>query len=52
MERQNTKYYNSAIRTWTVTDPLKRKIAKDNNLNYIEFWNIREVEAYVNSFTK
>lgn len=49
---KNTKYYNSAIRTWTITDPLKRKIAKDNNLNYIEFWNIREVEAYVNSFTK
>ena len=52
MKSKNTNFYNTAIKVWTITDPLKRKIAKDNNLNYIEFWNIREVEAYVNSFTK
>ena len=44
---KNTKYYDSAIRTWTVTDPLKRETAKKNNLNYIEFWNVREVEQFV-----
>lgn len=32
------KSYKSAINTWTVRDPLKRKIALDNNLNYFVFW--------------
>lgn len=40
-------YYKSAIRTWTITDPLKRKIAKDNNLNFIELWNITDVKNFV-----
>ncbi len=48
---KNTRYYNSAINTWTKRDPEKRKIAKINNLNYIEFWNIREVEAFVISIS-
>lgn len=33
---KNTDYYNVAIETWTVRDPLKRKTAKENNLNWIE----------------
>ena len=40
-------YYKSAIKTWTITDPLKRKIAKDNNLNFIELWNIADVKNFV-----
>ena len=35
-ESRGTKYYNNAIEVWTKRDPLKRKIAKDNNLNYLE----------------
>ena len=35
--------YDAVIDTWVNRDPMKRKIAKENNLNYIEFWNINEL---------
>lgn len=41
-----TEKYASAINTFTIRDPYKRKIAKQNNLNYIEIWpsdNINEI---------
>lgn len=31
--------YDAAIKTWTVTDPLKRQIAMENGLNYFVFWD-------------
>lgn len=31
--------YAVAIRTWTETDPLKLKTAKENHLNYLVFWD-------------
>lgn len=31
--------YGAIIRTWTVTDVMKRNIAKENNLNYLVFWD-------------
>lgn len=34
----NSKFYKSAIQNWTITDPLKRKAAKDNKLNYLEIF--------------
>ena len=43
----NTKYYNNAIITWTVRDVQKRKVAKENNLNYKEFWNINELKKFI-----
>ena len=43
----NTSYYNNAIRNWTEYDVLKRTIAKENNLNYIEFWNINDVYKWL-----
>lgn len=45
---KNTKFYNNAIYTWTIRDVNKRNIAKQNNLNYIEFWNINEVKEWLN----
>ena len=42
--KKNHLLYDSAIKTWTISDPLKRKTAKENGLNYIEFWNIDEVK--------
>ena len=30
--------YNSIIKIWTEIDPYKRKIAKENNLKYVEIW--------------
>lgn len=29
-----SNFYKSAIKVWTIKDPLKQKTAKDNNLNY------------------
>lgn len=36
---KNTKYYKNAIDVWTVKDVEKRRVAIDNSLNYIVFWN-------------
>ena len=41
-KNKNTKFYNKAIEVWTIKDPLKRKVVKENNLNWIEFFNIKE----------
>nr|DAP54545.1 MAG TPA: zinc-ribbon domain protein [Caudoviricetes sp.] len=34
------KAYHMAIEVWTIYDPLKRKTAKENNLNWLEFFTI------------
>ena len=44
---KNTKYYNNAIKTWTIRDVNKRKIAKENNLNYIELWTLEEAKKWI-----
>ena len=45
--KQNSRYYEM-IKTWSIKDVYKRNIAKQNNLNYIEFWNINEVKEWLN----
>ena len=50
-KQKNSKAYNRAMRTWTIIDPLKRKIAKDNNLNWIEFFTIDEFYNWYNKIT-
>lgn len=40
--------YDVILYTWTNLDPRKRNIAKANNLNFIEFWNINEVKEWIN----
>lgn len=42
-EKQNS-YYN-AIKVWTELDPLKLKSARDNKLNYVAFYNIKNFSA-------
>lgn len=41
-KKRSLKHVNSdyveAIKVWTIKDPLKRKVASDNNLNFIEIW--------------
>ena len=37
-ENKDNKQYKIAIKVWTETDPLKRNIAKEYNLNFIELW--------------
>lgn len=46
---KNTKFYKSAIYTWTDLDVRKLNTFKDNNLNYKIFWNIDEVKNWINS---
>ena len=46
---KNTKYYNNAINTWTNRDVIKRSIAKENKLKYIEVWNIEELKDILNN---
>lgn len=44
MKLKNSKYYNNAIIVWTHRDVMKRNIAKENNLIYLEIFsnNINE----------
>lgn len=46
---KNTKYYNEAIKTWTVRDVEKLKTFKKNNLNYKIFYNEKEFNDYIDS---
>lgn len=38
--------YSTAIDVWTVRDPHKRCVVKENNLNWIEFFNMKEFEEW------
>ena len=38
--------YDMIIYTWTDLDVRKRKIAHDNKLNFVEFWNINDVYEF------
>lgn len=49
---KNTNFYNTAIKIWTIKDPLKRQTAKDNNLNWIEFFNMNQFMEWYNSLLK
>lgn len=44
--------YLSYIDVWTRRDPLKRKIVKENNLNWIEFFTFEEFINWFNSLKK
>lgn len=45
---KNKPQYIKAIRDWTERDPLKRKTAKDNGLNWIEFFSMKEFVQWLN----
>lgn len=49
-ESKNKPQYNKAINDWTVRDILKRKTAKNNNLNYLEFFNINQFNEWFVQF--
>lgn len=53
LKERNTKYYNNAIKTWTIRDVNKRNVAIQNKLNYKEFWNYNELETWLSkNFSK
>ena len=39
--------YDAIIETWSIRDVKKRKIAKENKLNFIEFWTINELKNWL-----
>ena len=45
-ESKNAIQYKRAIETWTKRDVLKRTIANNNNLNYLEFFNMDEFNKW------
>lgn len=45
----NNSRYKDAINVWTIRDPLKRKTAKENNLNWIEFFTMDEFLSWYNN---
>ena len=44
---KNIRFYDNAINTWTIRDVKKRNIAKQNNLNWIEFFSILELNSFL-----
>ena len=49
--KQKTRY-DSLIETWTIRDVNKRETAKKNNLNYLEFFTIIELQNWLNTFNE
>lgn len=47
-KHKNTKFYQNAIYTWTCLDVKKRETAKNNNLNFFEFYTILELINWLN----
>ena len=41
--------YKEAIRVWTIKDPLKRSVAKNNKLNYLEIWSEENWNKFYNT---
>lgn len=46
---KHTKYYDNAIRTWTILDIHKRATAINNNLNYKEVWSLDEGKKFIDT---
>lgn len=44
---QGKEMYQDMIEVWTVRDPLKFKIAAENNLNYVALYNDRQINKYL-----
>lgn len=41
--------YDATIDIWSIHDVKKRNIAKENNLNWIEFFNMKEFDNWLNN---
>ena len=45
---KTSKFYENAIKNWTITDVQKRNIAKNNELKYMEFFTMDEFYMWFN----
>ena len=48
-KEKNTPYYLSAIKNWTINDPHKREVAKNNKLNFLEIFT-QDVNDLIKKF--
>lgn len=46
MKSKHSKYYDNAIETWTIRDVKKREYAEKNDLRYIVFWTLNELQQF------
>ena len=46
-KEEKSSWYKAAIDNWTVRDVKKRNTARDNNLNYVVFWNEDDVDKWI-----
>lgn len=51
-QKENKELYKNAIKVWTQLDPNKRKIAKDNKLNYKEFFTVDQLINFIKNDNK
>jgi len=47
MYESGHEHYRNSLKVWTESDPLKRQTAKENNLNFVELWNLKEALEFV-----
>ena len=52
MKSKHSKYYDNAIETWTVRDTKKRETALKNQLNYVVFWRLCELQDWLKFSSK
>lgn len=45
----NHPLYKRMIEGWTISDVKKRETAKNNKLNFHEFWNLEDAKQFINS---
>lgn len=48
---QKSKFYQIAVNVWAVNDPQKAKIAKENNLRFMVFYEYADFESWISSFS-
>lgn len=51
-EPNKKNLYENVISVWTEKDPIKRKIAIENKINYVVFWNLKDVEDWIENWRK
>ena len=47
IKSNNSNFYKNAIYNWTVRDVNKRTVARNNNLNFYEFWNKEDILQFI-----
>lgn len=45
---KENSWYKRAIKGWTISDVNKRNKARENNLNFYEFWNLNDAKKFIN----